>query len=51
MATYNWCSVCYKLIAEEMVHEDCEPNLRTKKHIEEVRAKRYYNDKTEENNE
>ena len=46
MAIYVWCKHCHSMIAKELLHEDCEPNLRTKKAIEDVRKNRLYNDRT-----
>ena len=44
MPTYIWCKACHKLIAKELLHEDCEPNLHTKQAIEDARQGRLYND-------
>ncbi len=44
MTTYIWCKQCHKLRSKELLHEDCEPNLRTKKAIEDARNGRTYND-------
>jgi hypothetical protein len=44
MTTYIWCKACHKLIAKELLHEDCEPNLHTKQAIEDARNGRTYND-------
>ena len=44
MTTYIWCKACHKLIAKELLHEDCEPNLHTKEAIEDARNGRTYND-------
>ena len=44
MPTYIWCKACHKLRAKELLHEDCEPNLHTKKAIEDAREGRIYND-------
>jgi hypothetical protein len=44
MPTYIWCKGCHKLIAKELLHEDCEPNLHTKQAIEDARNGRTYND-------
>ena len=27
MTTYIWCKACHKLIAKELLHEDCEPQV------------------------
>ena len=27
MTTYIWCKECHKLIAKELLHEDCEPQV------------------------
>jgi hypothetical protein len=27
MPTYIWCKECHKLIAKELLHEDCEPQV------------------------
>jgi len=27
MTTYVWCKECHKLIAKELLHEDCEPRV------------------------
>jgi hypothetical protein len=29
MTTYIWCKACHKLIAKELLHEDCELNELT----------------------
>jgi len=44
MTTYIWCKHCHQLRSKELLHEDCEPNLRTKKAIEDARNGRTYND-------
>ena len=44
MPTYIWCKACHKLRAKELLHEECEPNLHTKKAIEDARKGRLYND-------
>jgi len=44
MTTYIWCKACHQLRSKELLHEDCEPNLRTKKAIEDARNGRTYND-------
>ena len=44
MPTYIWCKACHKLIAKELLHEECEPNLHTKQAIEDARQGRLYND-------
>ena len=27
MAIYVWCKICHKMIAKELLHEDCEPKV------------------------
>jgi hypothetical protein len=27
MTTYIWCKECYKLIAKELLHEECDPQV------------------------
>ena len=44
MTTYIWCKECHQLRSKELLHEECEPNLRTKKAIEDARNGRTYND-------
>jgi hypothetical protein len=44
MTTYIWCKECHQLRSKELLHEECEPNLRTKKAIEDARNGRIYND-------
>jgi hypothetical protein len=46
MPTYIWCKECHQLRSKELLHEDCEPNLHTKKAIEDARIGRTYNDLT-----
>ena len=46
MTTYIWCKECHQLRSKELLHEDCEPNLHTKKAIEDARIGRTYNDLT-----
>ena len=36
MPTYIWCKGCHKMIAKELLHEDCEPNEVTKAAMQEA---------------